>query len=222
MGGVGTVAAHRALGVRVVLLFLTRGEMTESLGPLSADEVGAARVPASAQEIARILDCEVRFLDFKDTHVEYNSDASHRVGRVIAEIKPDAVITWGDAWTRGRRHPDHKATGEIVRAAVTIARMKRAVKPLEPHRAPAPIFTVYATATPCFRPRPSMSRNIRTRSSRSRASTASVSAGRRRSLFVTCCGVLDLPGAWRRGGGFECVRERGWAAQLAAGGHLPP
>jgi N-acetylglucosamine malate deacetylase 1 len=141
IGAVGTIAAHRALGVRVVMLFLTRGEMTESLGPLSAEEVGAARVE-HAQEIARVLDCEVRFLDFRDTHIEYSSEAAHRVARVIAEIKPDAVITWGDAWLRGRRHPDHQATGQIVRAAVTIARMKRAVEPVEPHRAVAAIYTL--------------------------------------------------------------------------------
>jgi N-acetylglucosamine malate deacetylase 1 len=141
IGCVGTIAAHRALGVRVVLLFLTRGEMTESLGPLSAEEVGAARVQ-HAQEIARLLDCEIRFLDFVDTHIEYTSEASYRVARVIAEIKPDAVITWGEAWIRGRRHPDHQATGQIVRAAVTIARMKRAVAPAEPHRGVAAIFTL--------------------------------------------------------------------------------
>jgi LmbE family N-acetylglucosaminyl deacetylase len=89
-----------------------------------------------------MLDCEVRFLDFADTFIEYNSDASYRVARAIAEIKPDAVITWGDAWIRGRRHPDHQATGQIVRAAVTIARMKRAVAPGEPHRGVAAIFTL--------------------------------------------------------------------------------
>jgi LmbE family N-acetylglucosaminyl deacetylase len=123
------------------LLFLTRGEMTEALGPLPAEEVAAKRV-AHAQEIARMLDCEVRFLDFADTFIEYTSEASYRVARAIAEIKPDAVITWGDAWIRGRRHPDHQATGQIVRAAVTIARMKRAVAPGEPHRGVAAIFTL--------------------------------------------------------------------------------
>ena len=141
IGCVGTIAAHRALGVRVVLLFLTRGEMTESLGPLPPEEVAAARVK-HAEEIARILDCEVRFLDFADTYIEYSVEASYRVARVIAEIKPDAVITWGEAWIRGRRHPDHQATGQIVRAAVTIARMKRAVAPVEPHRGVAAIFAL--------------------------------------------------------------------------------
>lgn len=141
IGCVGTIAAHRARGVRVVLLFLTRGEMTEAMGPLSADQVAAARI-AHAKHIAGILDCEVRYLDFPDTRVEYSAAAAHRVARVVAEIRPDAVITWGQAWIRGMRHPDHQATGEIVRAAVTVARIKRAVEPVEPHRAVAAVYTM--------------------------------------------------------------------------------
>jgi N-acetylglucosamine malate deacetylase 1 len=141
VGCAGTIAVHRALGVRVVLLFLTRGEMTESLGPLSAEEVGAARVK-HAEEMARLLDCEVRFLDFADTRIENNADAVHKVGRAIAEVKPDAVITWGNAWMRGMRHPDHQATGDIVRGGITIARMKRAVAPIEAHRGAASVYTL--------------------------------------------------------------------------------
>ena len=141
VGCAGAIAVHRAQGVRVVLLYLTRGEMTEALGPRSAEEVGAERL-RHAEHVARMLDCSARFLDFPDTRIEYSVDAAHRVGRVIAEIKPDAVLTWGDAWVRGMRHPDHQATGQIVRAAVTIARMKRAVAPVEAHRSVAPIFTL--------------------------------------------------------------------------------
>ena len=141
VGVAGTIAVHRALGVRVVMLFLSRGEMTESLGPLSAEEVGAIRM-THAEEVGRLLDCEVRFLDFADTRIEHNAEAVHKVGRAIAEVKPDAVITWGHAWMRGMRHPDHQATGEIVRGGITIARMKRAVAPIEPHRGAAAVFTL--------------------------------------------------------------------------------
>jgi N-acetylglucosamine malate deacetylase 1 len=150
VGCAGTIALHRAQDVRVVLLFLTRGEMTESLGPLSAERVGVERVK-HAEQVAKLLDCEVRFLDFADTRIEISSDAMYRVGRAIAEIKPDAVITWGDAWMRGMRHPDHQATGEIVRGGITIARMKRAVAPIEPHRGAAAVFTLRDrhSALPC-------------------------------------------------------------------------
>lgn len=138
----GTIAAHAAHGDRVVLLFLTHGEMTESLGELDAAEIGRIRA-GHAQEAARILGAQdVHLLDFRDTRVQYTPDAAYRIAQSVASIRPDAVITWGEAWQRGMRHPDHQATGEIVRAAVTIARMKRAVAPLEPHRAACPVFTL--------------------------------------------------------------------------------
>ncbi|MFW5947483.1 MAG: PIG-L deacetylase family protein, partial [Gemmatimonadota bacterium] len=68
--------------------------------------------------------------------------AARTVARVIAEVEPDAVLTWGDAWVRGMRHPDHQATGRIVRDAITLARIRRVTAPLPPHREPAPVFTL--------------------------------------------------------------------------------
>lgn len=141
IGCAGTIAAHAARGHRVVLLFLTRGEMTEALGPLAAQEVAEQR-SRHAVEAGRILGAEVRLLDFPDTRVEVSADANYRLAREIAEIRPDAVITWGHAWRRGPRHPDHQATGEIVRAGITLARIARVVQPLPPHRTLAPVYTL--------------------------------------------------------------------------------
>jgi len=42
---------------------------------------------------------------------------------------------------RGMRHPDHQATGIIVRDAITLARIRRVVEPDPPHRAASPVFT---------------------------------------------------------------------------------
>jgi LmbE family N-acetylglucosaminyl deacetylase len=142
VGCAGAVAAQAAAGDRVVMLFLTAGEMTEAFGPIATEEV-AGRRTAHAQQAGDILGAaEVRVLDFPDTRVEVSAAANYRVAREIAEIRPDAVITWGDAWIRGPRHPDHQATGTIVRNAVTIARIAKAVAPTPPHRAVAPIFTL--------------------------------------------------------------------------------
>jgi LmbE family N-acetylglucosaminyl deacetylase len=141
VGCAGTVAAHAAAGVRVVLLFLTRGEMTESLGPLAAAEV-ARRRTEQGTHAAGIVGAEARFLDFPDTRIEVTAAAGYTVAQELARIRPDAVITWGDAWVRGPRHPDHRATGIIVRNAITLARIARVVAPLEPHRAPAPVYTI--------------------------------------------------------------------------------
>ena len=140
IGCAGTIAGHAALGHRVVLLFLTRGEMTEALGPLTAAEVADLR-SEHARQAGGILGAEVRLLDFPDTRIEVSADAGYRIAREIADIQPDAVITWGDAWRRGPRHPDHQATGQIVRNAITLARIARVVAP--PATAPQAGARVY-------------------------------------------------------------------------------
>lgn len=140
VGCAGTIARHVADGDRVVLLWLTRGEMTEIYGDLSREAV-AERRTAQGRAAAALLGAESRFLDFPDTRIEATPDAARRVARVVADVRPDAVITWGEAWARGMRHPDHQATGKIVRDAVTLARLRRVVGP-SPHREPAPVFTL--------------------------------------------------------------------------------
>ena len=144
VGCAGTAATHVARGDRVILLWLTRGSMTEALGPLAGAEV-AARREEQGRAAAALLGCEALFLDFEDTRVAATPEAAHRVAPVLAELRPDALITWGDAWRRGPRHPDHQATGKILRDAITLARIARVVAPLPPHRAPVPVFTLRAT-----------------------------------------------------------------------------
>ncbi|HEX6938939.1 MAG TPA: PIG-L family deacetylase [Longimicrobiales bacterium] len=137
----GTIAMHVARGDRVVLLWLTRGGMTEALGRLPYEEV-ARRRTEHGEEAARLLGAEPRFLEFQDTRVEATPEAAYEVARVVAEVRPDAVLTWGEGWVLGTRHPDHQATGKIVRDAVMLARIGGVVAPLPPHREPAPVFTI--------------------------------------------------------------------------------
>ncbi|HUG40078.1 MAG TPA: PIG-L family deacetylase [Longimicrobiales bacterium] len=139
VGCAGTIAAHRAAGDRVVLLWLTRGEMTEIYGHHEPEAVAERRME-QGREAAAILGAEPRFLAFPDTRVEHGPAAGREVAQVIAEVRPDAVVTWGEAWSRGMRHPDHQATGLIVRDAITYARLGRVVE--RPHRDPAPVFTL--------------------------------------------------------------------------------
>ncbi len=141
VGAAGAIGAERAAGHDVTLLWLTRGEMTEALGPLDTEEI-ARRREAQGRRVAQMLDCEARFLDFEDTRVEATRDAARQLAHVLAEIRPDGLLTWGDAWRHGPRHPDHQATGRIVRDAVTLARIARVVSPTPPHRAPVPVFTM--------------------------------------------------------------------------------
>lgn len=143
----GAILAQRARGDRVVLAWLTHGGMTEAFGPVSSEEVRRRRVE-QARRAGEILDVETRFLDFEDTRVEATPEAAAKVARLVAEVEPDGVLTMGDAWRRGLRHPDHQAAGKIVRDAITLARIRKVVEPLEPHRSFAPVFTLRGAFSP--------------------------------------------------------------------------
>jgi LmbE family N-acetylglucosaminyl deacetylase len=140
VGAAGTILAQKARGDRVVVVWLTRGEMTEAFGPIPTDQV-AARREEHGRRAGEILGVETRFLDFADCGLEANADSARRVATVLADVAPDGLITWGDSWGRGMRHPDHQASGKIFRDAITLARMAKVVAPGRPHRAPVPVFT---------------------------------------------------------------------------------
>jgi len=140
VGAVAAMLAQRARGDRVVLCWMTRGEMTEAFGAVSRKEVIKRRTD-TGRIAGELLGIETRFLDFPDTAVEASHDAALRVAQLIAEVRPTGVLTFGDAWRRGLRHPDHQATGKIVRDAITLARIQKCIAPAKPHRQPAPVFT---------------------------------------------------------------------------------
>lgn len=137
----GSLLAQRARGDRVVVLYLTRGEATEAFGPLAPEEV-ARRRTALAEAAAEILDVEHRFLELPDGGLVADPETARAVARVVAEVRPDGLVTWGPAWVKGMRHPDHRATGQAAVDAVTVARIRKLVAPAEPHRAFCPVFTV--------------------------------------------------------------------------------
>ena len=140
VGCAGTLLAQKEAGSRVVVLWLTRGERTAAFGDLPLEEVGRRREELG-REALELLGLEGRFLDLPDTAVEATPEAAGRVARVLAEVRPDGLLTWGEAWVRGARHPDHQATGKIARDAVTLARIASVVEPREPHRSACPVFT---------------------------------------------------------------------------------
>lgn len=137
----GTILAQRAAGSRVVLLWLTRGEMTQAFGELPTREVAERRV-SLGRAAGKILGVESRFLSFPDTALEPSREVAVSVAKVIADVKPDGILAWGESWTRAMRHPDHQAAAKATRDAITWARVARVVDPEEPHRAFVPLFTL--------------------------------------------------------------------------------
>jgi N-acetylglucosamine malate deacetylase 1 len=141
LGAAGAVLAQRARGDRVVIVWLSRGEQTEAFGPLPIREVGERR-EEQGRRAAEILDAEAIFLDFPDTAIVHDREASVHIAKLLCELKPNGLITWGDAWVRGMRHPDHQACGGIFRDAITLARIAKVVDPLPPHREAVPVFSI--------------------------------------------------------------------------------
>jgi N-acetylglucosamine malate deacetylase 1 len=147
VGVAGTLLAQRARGDRVVIVWLTRGEMTEAFGPIPTNEVARRRTEQGTRA-STILDVESLFLDLPDTALVADRESAVQVARVICDVRPTGLITWGDAWVRGMRHPDHQACGKIFRDAVNLARLAKVVAPAVPHRGDLPIFTIRDVYSP--------------------------------------------------------------------------
>lgn len=147
VGIAGTLLAQRARGDRVVIVWLTRGEMTEAFGPIPTEEVARKRT-RQGEQAGELLGVETRFLDFPDAALVPDRATAVEVARLICEIRPTGLITWGDGWVRGMRHPDHQACGKIFRDAVNHARLAKVVAPLDPYRASIPIFTLRDVHSP--------------------------------------------------------------------------
>jgi N-acetylglucosamine malate deacetylase 1 len=135
VGAVGTLANHGDRGDRVVLAWMTCGENTSMSKAKSPAEVARER-RVHGQEVGKIIGCEVAFFDYADTQVQLTRDAAVQMGRFIAELKPDAIITW-DSFNS---HPDHRETSKIIMDAVRFARLPRLVEPHTPHRLDLPIY----------------------------------------------------------------------------------
>lgn len=137
----GTILAQRARGDRVVIVWLTRGEQTEAFGPLPTAEV-ARRREAQGHAAGELLGAETVFLDLPDTAVIHDRETVVLLAQLICDIRPDGLLTWGEAWVRGMRHPDHQVCGRLFRDAIQFARIAKAVAPWQPHRRPVPVFTL--------------------------------------------------------------------------------
>lgn len=140
VGAAGTLLAQRARRDDVHVAWLTDGEMSAALGDLPPEEV-ARRRRGHARRAAEMLDVTPHFFGWPDTGLEPGRERAAEVARLLARLRPDGLLTFGDAWIRGLRHPDHRAAGEIARDAVTLARLAAVAEPAEPHREPCPVFT---------------------------------------------------------------------------------
>jgi LmbE family N-acetylglucosaminyl deacetylase len=134
----GTIANHGERGDRVVLAWMTKGTRTSFLKGTD-EEKNSVRV-AQAEEIARLVSAETRFLDFEDAAVYPSRDASLRVAELVRDVKPNIIVTWNSMWMVGPGHPDHRYTSTIVLDAVSYARFQIPELRFAPHRDPISIY----------------------------------------------------------------------------------
>ena len=140
---VGTMVKHVQRGDRVVLVFATYGEMTSLFGDMSQEQIQKER-QAHAARLEEIIGCETRFLGFPDARIGTSREEALQIAALIAELKPDALITYNPV----RGHPDHRHLCELLRDAITYARLPRLVAPASAHREPVAFYVTYEPASP--------------------------------------------------------------------------
>jgi bacillithiol biosynthesis deacetylase BshB1 len=109
----GTLIKLKALGHRVGVADMTRGEM----GTRGTPEIRAKE----ALDSARVIGLDVRVnLELPDGHLMLNEESRQTVVRAIRKYQPRVLFTshWDDP------HPDHAATAHIVREAARLATMR--------------------------------------------------------------------------------------------------
>src|SRR5881397_137780 len=131
----GTLIKLKALGRRVGVADMTRGEM----GTRGTPEIRAKE----ALDSARVMGLDVRVnLELPDGHVMLNEECRQTVVRAIRQYQPKVLFTshWDDP------HPDHAATARIVREVARLATMRRYVESagLQPIKMPMIAHAVYS------------------------------------------------------------------------------
>ncbi len=109
----GTLALAAALGRRIALVDLTRGEA----GSRGTPEIRAAE----AAEAARVLGVEQReSLGLPDARLQVDPESKDRVVEAVRRLRPRIVIL--QHWEQ--RHPDHAAASRIVYDACFLAGLR--------------------------------------------------------------------------------------------------
>jgi len=130
----GTMARYRELGHTVKFVSLTNGDAGHQDmggGPLARRRAAEARCAGEA------IGAEYITLDNHDGELMPTLDVRRQVIRVIREFRPDMVF----APRVDDYHPDHRATGELVRDAAYMVTVPNVVAET-PHLEKNPVFVL--------------------------------------------------------------------------------
>jgi bacillithiol biosynthesis deacetylase BshB1 len=111
----GTVLKMKALGHKVAVCDLTRGEASTYGTPHSREE--------ELEKAARMLDLDARItLDIPDGNVRNTEENRLKVIDVIRRLHPELVFSFAD---RPMRHPDHYHCGRLVQESCYLAGLSK-------------------------------------------------------------------------------------------------
>ena len=117
----GTLIKLVEEGHEVVGVVLTKGEMgTRGTGEERIKEV---------EKAAHVIGYTLEMLDFQDTKIEDNNESRLKIANIIRKYKPRVVFapyhTNTFSHKDGMAHPDHTATGHLVRHALRLAKFEK-------------------------------------------------------------------------------------------------
>lgn len=133
IGAAGTLALHARRGDRVLLVWMTRGELASHFQGVPPEETARVREGHGAH-VAGLIGAEYRFLPFQDTFLMGGREEALALARLMAEFRPQAVVTWDPLDV----HPDHRATHQAVLSALKLCRIPKLVG--EAHREPVRLY----------------------------------------------------------------------------------
>lgn len=124
-GGAATVARWRTLGTDVRYLILTDGAGGAADPSLSREHLAAVRVDEQRAACAELGVTDITFLGYPDGYLEPTIEARRAVAAEIRRHQPEAIVTMDPElrWTDSGyiNHPDHRACGDLVLAALNPA-----------------------------------------------------------------------------------------------------
>lgn len=133
MGGTAIMLAKKYSSVVVVL---TKGEMGTKGSPLEREK--------EIRDATAFLGAELELLDFKDCHIHDDGPSRLKIANIIRKHRPKIVFApYFEHKTfhrDGISHPDHSATGTLVRHALRFAKFKKITLDYEPHNAQRLIY----------------------------------------------------------------------------------
>ena len=150
----GTFARWAAEGAEIVFVLATSGDKGSSDPEMTSERLVAIREEEERNAAKALGVKDVIFLRYKDGELEPNLDLRRDIVRQIRLFQPNIVVT-GDPtvfWfgDRGLNHPDHRAIGEAVCAAVYPTARDRLNFPQmerDEHLAPHKVKQLFISAT---------------------------------------------------------------------------